>query len=309
MPVVDASKIPAPAAGYATERVQATSEVAPNSTDNVGAFRVVCMFSHMNFDDAIVFPGGTGTTHLHSYFGNTGSNGNSTALSLRTTGNSTCDGGTVNRSSYWVPTMIDSRTGVPVAPRSIVVYYKTGYSGIKSADIKPLPEGLRMIAGNSKATGPAGPIPRPSWDQGPRNYQCDDSGVYGETIPVCGANTDLVMMIPFPQCWDGVNLDSPDHKSHMAYPSGGACPASHPVPLPEVGFNVRFSTGPAAGATAFWRLSSDNYPYTGSNAGYSIHGDWFNGWKPDVMNTWVRNCINANKDCHAHLLGNGQMIY
>ena len=21
----------------------------------------------------------------------------------------------------------------------------------------------------------------------------------------------------FPQCWDGVNLDAPDHKSHMAY--------------------------------------------------------------------------------------------
>lgn len=35
--------------------------------------------------------------------------------------------------------------------------------------------------------------------------------------------------------WDGVNLDSPDHKSHMAYPidnfQGGNCPASHPVHL------------------------------------------------------------------------------
>lgn len=25
----------------------------------------------------------------------------------------------------------------------------------------------------------------------------------------------------FPTCWDGVNLDSPDHMSHMAYPESG----------------------------------------------------------------------------------------
>jgi hypothetical protein len=25
----------------------------------------------------------------------------------------------------------------------------------------------------------------------------------------------------FPTCWDGVNVDSPDHKSHVAYPSKG----------------------------------------------------------------------------------------
>lgn len=42
--------------------------------------------------------------------------------------------------------------------------------------------------------------------------------------------------VNFPSCWDGVNLDSPDHKSHMAFASGGPngggdCPASHPVHL------------------------------------------------------------------------------
>lgn len=38
----------------------------------------------------------------------------------------------------------------------------------------------------------------------------------------------------FPSCWDGVNLDSSDHKSHVAYPSGagaGTCPESHPKRL------------------------------------------------------------------------------
>jgi hypothetical protein len=45
-------------------------------------------------------------------------------------------------------------------------------------------------------------------------------------------------------CWDGKNLDPPDHKSHMAYATGangisrgsGAtkCPASHPVRVPQL---------------------------------------------------------------------------
>jgi hypothetical protein len=49
------------------------------------------------------------------------------------------------------------------------------------------------------------------------------------------------------RCWDGVNLDSPDHKSHIAYPTagpasfhtdGGACPASHPVKIPQLMLEV-----------------------------------------------------------------------
>ena len=45
--------------------------------------------------------------------------------------------------------------------------------------------------------------------------------------------------VSVPQCWDGVNLDSPDHKSHMAYPVGG-CPSTHPVPFPEITVNVAY---------------------------------------------------------------------
>lgn len=39
----------------------------------------------------------------------------------------------------------------------------------------------------------------------------------------------------FPSCWDGVNLDSDDHKSHVAYPNlviDGTCPDDYPVRLP-----------------------------------------------------------------------------
>jgi hypothetical protein len=108
----------------------------------------------------------------------------------------------------------------------------------------------------------------------------------------------------FPQCWDGVNLDSPDHKSHMAYANGG-CPASHPVPLPEFSMNIYYPIT-VAGQEANWRLSSDTYS---GPAGYSSHADWMNGWNQSIMETWVKNCDNPALDCHSHLLGDGRMLY
>ena len=104
-----------------------------------------------------------------------------------------------------------------------------------------------------------------------------------------------------------MNLDSPDHKSHMSYPaSAGGCPSTHPVPLPEITMNVVY-TITAADAPQRWRLASDAYD-AALPGGYSSHADWFNGWKPDVMATWIRNCSEASMDCKAGLLGNGQLL-
>lgn len=49
-------------------------------------------------------------------------------------------------------------------------------------------------------------------------------------------------------CWDGVNVDSADHKSHVAYPSSGVfettgtCPDTHPVRLPQLMYEVMWDT-------------------------------------------------------------------
>jgi hypothetical protein len=50
------------------------------------------------------------------------------------------------------------------------------------------------------------------------------------------------------RCWDGVNTDSPDHRGHVAYPSSGSfestgpCPASHPVRLPQLMYEIVWDT-------------------------------------------------------------------
>jgi len=297
MPSIDTSKIPARTAGFSVDRVISITE-QPGASDGTGAFRTVCDYSHMAADDPIVYPRQPGRAHMHTFFGNTDADAYSTATSILSGGNTTCRGGTVNRSSYWVPTMVDTRTGTPLRPNESNFYYKTGYV-VEPGAIKAFPQGLRMIAGSASATA-ANDIAKFSC-----HMAADTS--WKTSIPNCPAGTELWQNIRFPQCWDGVNLDSPDHKSHMAYPSGNACPSTHPVALPEITFNIVYPVA-ETNAPLHWRLSSDNYPAT-QPAGYSSHGDWFYGWKPVIVDTWVSECLVKAVDCHSHLLGDGRAIY
>jgi len=270
----------------------------PNTNSDIGAFRVTCAYSHMNYDDPLVFPGQPGAAHLHMYFGNTGTNAYSTAESLRTTGNSTCHGGIANRSAYWIPTLLQD--GQPLLPGSAIFYYKAGYeiSGV-SPRIQRIPAGLRMIAGNA-ATTELQTDNRAHWG-------CENNyiGHYPQIVD-CNVGDSIQLEVFFPQCWDGMNLDAPDHKSHMSYAVEGDCPASHPVVLPEISLNIRWLRTENMNIAAL-RLSSDCISEL--PGGYSAHGDWMEAWEPEIRDTFVTRCINPTFDCHANLLGDGRELY
>ena len=101
------------------------------------------------------------------------------------------------------------------------------------------------------------------------------------------------MQVFFPSCWDGVNLDSDDHKSHMSYPiqnyNGGDCPDSHPVQLVSLFYEMFVNVGdfPYNGAGT-WALAN------GDLTGYGFHGDFQNGWDVDVLQNAIDNCPNAS---------------
>lgn len=58
----------------------------------------------------------------------------------------------------------------------------------------------------------------------------------------------LLESLTGPSCWDGVTLDPPDHKSHVAFPASGTyetngpCPSTHPVKIPQVMYEVLWDT-------------------------------------------------------------------
>jgi len=306
LPFIDNSKIPAPEVGFSAARIRPETNDVPNPGANgQGAFRFTCTFSHMNYDDPIVYAGQKGASHLHAYFGNTAVNFASTQASIEKTGNSTCAGGTANRTGYWVPAVIDTKDGTPLKPFEILVYYKTGH--IEGDNVKPFPAGLRMVQGDMKSTGPQEKI---YWNC----VAADGTTVSFKTIPAdCPVGASVEASIDFPFCWDGVNLDSPDHKSHMSFEVWNnatkkvQCPTTHPVELPMLAEKIRYKVT-EAGSPARWRLSSDNYG-TEKPGGYSLHADWFNGWDAKVQETWVKNCLQANRDCHGNLLGDGTTLF
>jgi hypothetical protein len=290
----DARRIPAGSVGLSDRRVS-TADDRPTASDT-GIFRTVCAYSHMRPDDPVGNRGAAGRSPLYTFWGNTLTDANSTADSLRSRGNGTCRGGIVDRSAYYVPALIDTRTRTPVAPTTVGIYFDSGQSGVDPASVRPLPAGLRMLAGNPAATD--GQSEAVGWTCRP-TY----TGTFG-TLPTTCPGGKVEMRVLFPQCWDGSRLDSPDHRSHVAYAANGRCPAGLPVPLPEISYHVEYDLG--AEVTAY-RLATDTYA-AGRPGGASIHGYWVNGWEPEIQAAWIVHCVNARVSCGSHLLGDGRQL-
>lgn len=94
--------------------------------------------------------------------------------------------------------------------------------------------------------------------------------------------------VVFLECWDAANLDSADHRSHVSYPAGGACPSSHPRPIPRLGLQVDYPPGEDVTGAVF-----------SSGGQYSAHADWINAWRGGEggMADLVRRCLTAGVHC------------
>ncbi|MET7411161.1 DUF1996 domain-containing protein [Streptomyces rubiginosohelvolus] len=259
---------------------RAAAEAAPKAAADVvrvAEFLAECPYTHRLPDDPIVFPGLPGASHMHSFFGNDTTHAGSDLASLEK-GRTSCSPDT-DLSSYWVPTLYDGDK--EVEPTGTTFYYLgEGVSDDVIRQIKPFPRGLRIVAGNAKATGPQ--------DNTIARWSCLHAGEVNpsQNFVNCPPGTMMESYLDFPQCWNGTDLDSPDHKSHMAYPVNGGCPSTHPVPVPKLRQVLRY---PVNGDPARFRLAS--------GPGYTMHGDFFNVWPEEEMAQRVRDCINAIIKC------------
>ncbi|GAB3228841.1 DUF1996 domain-containing protein [Glycomyces halotolerans] len=240
-------------------------------------FQANCTISHTANDDPIVYPGRSGASHHHTFLGNTGTDAHSTAESLRE-GDTSCLV-PADRSAYWFPTLFNGDEAA-LSTWHQVVYYKSGVEDYTS--VRPFPPGLRFVTGDPGATAEEF-ANAPGAVEG---FECGES-FHNYTFPDhCPDYSWLNVRYQAPSCWDGVNLDSPDHKSHMAYPVDGACPGSHPVPVPMLEFKIHF---PVNGDMSRVRLAS--------GAASSWHYDFFNAWEPETLEALVVHCINGGLQC------------
>lgn len=252
-----------------------------------GAFQADCTFSHSSADDPIVFPGQPGKSHRHEFFGARTTNAFSTAESIRQSG-TTCirhnsQNERADRSAYWVPALYVN--GRLVRATKLGAYYTTGFRRIQA--IRPFPAGLKIVAGSASG-GPQEVNGERVWA-----FLCPGGTLVNGTTtqaPTCRTNR-MYMTIRFPDCWNGVDLDSADHSSHMAYSRRTgpglerSCPTTHPWMMPQLAIQLRYPTAGGPGV----RLAPG--PVN------TAHADFFNGWDPSIQRRLVEDCLNTDEYC------------
>ena len=303
------------------------------SLDPVGEFRFTCLSGHLSHDDPIVYPGQPGVSHLHQFFGNTGTNASSNYSSLRTSGGSTCTRSaseSPQRSAYWMPAMLDG-AGNAVKPDWINTYYKrlpasdphcavTSNPAVVGKCVE-MPNGLRFILGYNMVTGKGGPTDTNSADYWAMGFDCMTrdlgnpvslTGVQHTIADIlatgkCPAGSWLRSFVRFPACWDGVNLDTPDHRSHITFGVVAVgCPADHPYNIPEIAIQAFFTTD-ANFLAGKWHLASDEM-MAGTVAGSTLHMDYWEAWSPVIKDLWNAHCIDQHLTCASGNVGDGRQI-
>ncbi len=298
------------------------ASIPPSSApDVVGAFRFLCGPGQLTYDDPIVYPGEPGKAHLHQFFGNLEANAHSSYESLRTSGESTCQN-ELNRSAYWMPAMLDGK-GHVVRPDFVSIYYKrrpkTDPFCTKAAKgCVGIPRGLRFVFGWDQ-TRPNEPQPENAVHT---NFKCVEgwnatTATFRdmvEPMKVCKPGQWLNATISTPECWNGVDLDTPDHRSHLAEMRRDrntgqvSCPASHPWVIPQFTMGVAYSIE-TGDRPELWHLSSDAMlPEKLRRPGASFHSDYFEAWDEDIRLRWEAACLDRQLNCSDGDLGDGQIM-
>lgn len=196
-------------------------------------------------------------------------------------------------SNYWTPQLYvkfknGSFTPVPVmgdkddVRGGMTVYYLQRRGDNSNEQLHAFPEGFRMVAGDPFKRSFGNDLASKAI-----TFNCLGSDKpETNSMPSYNCPGGMRAQVFFPACWNGKDLDSADHKSHMSYPSGseynnGGCPTDYPVHMVSIFYEVLYDTNPFLD-----QWNGDQHPFvfsSGDATGYGFHGDFLNGWDVKVL--------------------------
>lgn len=271
-----------------------SSESGKSYGRQTAVFRVFCKFVGSSKVDRIVKPGvgpdDPEAPHLHGFYGsNAAMDPHSTLESLKAAGTTCSDPS--DTSLYWHPMIFDGEE--EIEPDQAIIYYEYRLLDNTPRVVQP-PKGLMQVVGDAMNTE--------LLDTTKISWQCIKKNNDGEIIKsepkgemqICDKDENLSAAVDSPPCWDGVNLDSPDHKSHMAEAVGTECPATHPIPVGTIHARFRW---PFSGSKNAYISSDLMTPAGKANKGRSFHIDILTNWAEDRLKMLYEVCLRGARGC------------
>ncbi|MEV3972978.1 DUF1996 domain-containing protein [Streptomyces sp. NPDC050698] len=275
-----------------------------------GSFATSCGVNDnglFNSDNIIAAPGVTnGAHHFHDYVGNQSNNAFASDQDLAKAETSCDDQG--DKSSYYWPVVrlqngvqeqdaqkpgggIEGNAGEIVTPKQVTLTFV----GNPREKVAAMPRLLRIITGDAKSfvNGPANA--NASWScTGFEDRQLKDK------YPLCPQGSDVVRTFKFQSCWDGRNIDSANHRTHVAFTAAdGTCPSGFraiPQLVQRIVYDIDAPSLEDGGRTTPL-FAVDSFPEQ-LHKPVTDHGDFINIFDEDLMGEMV-DCINDGRRCGA----------
>ncbi|MFS8197937.1 DUF1996 domain-containing protein [Streptomyces sp. CWNU-52B] len=258
-----------------------------------------------NSDNVIAAPGvSNGAHHFHDYVGNQSNDAFVSDEDLAAAETSCANEG--DKSSYYWPVVrlqngtdekdaaspgggIEGNAGEIVTPEQVTLTFV----GNPRGEVTAMPKLLRIITGDAKSfvNGPANA--NASWScTGFEDRQLKDK------YPLCPQGSDVVRTFKFQSCWDGRNIDSANHRTHMAFvDADGACPAEFRA-IPQLVQRIVYdidAPSVADGGKTKPLFAVDSFPEQ-LHKPVTDHGDFINVFDEALMGEMV-DCINEGRKC------------
>jgi hypothetical protein len=283
---------------------------ALNSFASKGTFTTSCGVNAnglFNSDNVIVAPGVTnGAHHFHDYVGNQSNNAFASDDDLANADTSCENKG--DRSTYYWPVLrlqngtqeqdankpgggVEGNVGEIVTPKQVTLTF----IGNQRSKVTEMPRLLRIITGDAKAFVNGTANANASWScTGFEDRQLKDK------YPLCPQGSDVVRTFRFQSCWDGRNIDSANHRTHVAFAdASGNCPNGFEA-IPQLVQRIVYDVDAPSlqdGGRTTPLFAVDSFPEQ-VHKPVTDHGDFINVFDENLMKEVV-SCINGGRNCGA----------